>query len=104
MYTSKNWDLMVFNGVGSKHTVEPLPTTGSVATVVDLKRRERDEDGEGYESDRNRGYVVFQVGDRFFKRSFGESSFNQNELYWWGDIEEVFGEVTTTIAFKPKGS
>jgi hypothetical protein len=103
MYTAKNWDLFVLNGVGSKHEVEPVPTTGFTATVVDLRRRERDEDGEGYEGGDPNCYVIFQVGDRFFRRYFSESSFDENELWWYKDVEEVFGEVKTTTTFKLKG-
>lgn len=103
MYETKNWNALVFQGVGSKHQVKPLPVTEDTATVVDIRRRERDDDGEGYEGDWGTCYVIFQVGDRFFRKSFSESSFNENDLWWNDDIEEVQGEVTTTTVFKLKG-
>ena len=103
MYTTKNWDALVFQGVGSKHTVKPLPVTEDEATVVFIQRRPRDEDGEGYEGGAI-CYVIFQVGNRFFKKEFSEGSFNENDLYFWENspVEEVFGEVQTTITFVPK--
>lgn len=101
MYTTKNWDALVFGGVGSKHEVKPEAVVGTEATVVEVVRRARDSYGEGYEGDSG-GYVIFQVGDRFFRRNFSESSFDESELFWWADVEEVFGEVETTIAFRPK--
>lgn len=103
MFETKNWDAMVLQGVGSKHEVKPLPITSHEATVVEIRRRDRDEDGEGFEGDGGNCYVIFQVGDRFFKRAFSEGSFSEYDLYWWADVEEVYGEVVTTIAFRPKG-
>lgn len=105
MYTTKNWEALVFEGVGSKHKVKPLPVTEDEAIVVEIVRRERDSDGEGYESDNGNCYVIFQVGNRFFKKSFSESSFDENEIWFYGDnVDEVFGTVETTIAFRPKES
>lgn len=103
MYETKNWDALVLNGVGSKHEMKPIPVTGDTATVIEIRRRDRDEDGEGYEGDNGNSYVIFQVGDRFFKRAFSEGSFSEYDLYWWADVEEVYGEVETTIKFRPKG-
>lgn len=102
MYTTNDWDALVLDGVGSKHEVKPLPVTSDTATVVAIRRRLRDEDGEGYEGDWGNCYVIFQVGDRFFKKTFSEGSFNDRDLYFYDDVEEVFGEVVTTIAFRPK--
>lgn len=102
MYTTKSWEAMVYGGVGSTHAVKPLPVTEDTATVVEVRRRDRDSYGEGYEGDRE-AYIIFQVGNRFFKKNFWESSFNTDDIdFFDDDIEEVYGEVITTIAFRPK--
>lgn len=103
MYETKNWDALVLQGVGSKHEMTPTPVKADTATVVDIARRARDDDGEGFEGEGGNCYVIFQVGDRFFKRTFNEGSFSEYDLYWWSDVEEVYGEVETTIKFRPKG-
>lgn len=93
---------MVFDGVGSQHQVEPRPVDSDTATVVFIQRRDRDSYGEGFEGDGSSGYFIFQVGNRFFKKSFHESSFNEMDLDFWDDPIEVFGEVKTEITFIPK--
>ena len=104
MFETNNWDDMVFDGVGSKHAVRPVAPTSTEATVVEVVRRERDSYGEGYEGDSGNCYVIFQVGDRFFKRAFYESSYSDADISWWDDVVEVFGEVVVTTAFRPKGN
>jgi hypothetical protein len=101
LYTTENWDSMVDNGVGSTHTVKPISMTEDTATVVFIKRRDRDRYGEAYEGD-NECFLIFQVGNRFFKQKFGESSYHDDEFYFYDAPEEVFGEVKTVITFVPK--
>jgi hypothetical protein len=101
-YTTNDWEAMVFGGVGSTHKVKPLPVTEDTATVVELRRRERDRYGEGFEGDGG-CYVIFQVGNRFFKKKFWESSYSENDVNFYNDeVEEVFGEVKTVTTFIPK--
>ena len=101
MYKANDWEEMVLGGVGSTHKVTPLATTEETATVVEVKRRERDSYSEGYEGEGG-GYVIFQVGDRFFKKEFYESSFNEYFSFWDDDVEEVYGEVRSVMTFVPK--
>ena len=102
MYTTNNWEALVNQGVGSTHTVKPISTNEEVATVVEIKRRERDSYGEAYEGEGD-AYVIFQVGSRFFRKKFWESSYNEYDLTFWDDEpEEVFGQVKTTTIFVPK--
>lgn len=103
MYTTDDWESMVFDGLGSTHKVKPVPVTEATATVVEVRRRARDEDGEGYEGDWGNSYVIFKVGNRFFKKSFSEGSFNDRDLYFYDDdVEEVYGEVKTVMTFIPR--
>lgn len=101
MYIAKNWDAMVYGGVGSTHSVSPLPVTEDIATVVHVERRARDSYGEGYEGE-GAGYLIFQVGTRFFKKNFYESSYHDEITFWDDDVEEVKGEVKTVMTFVPK--
>jgi hypothetical protein len=103
MYEAKNWEAMVLEGVGSQHPVKPIPLTEDTATVVEVRRRARDDDGEGYEGDGGNCYIIFQVGNRFFRKWFSEGSFNEYDLYFWNnEVEEVFGEVKVQMTFIPK--
>jgi hypothetical protein len=92
---------MVYEGVASTHKVKPLPVTEDTATVVEVVRRARDSYGEGYEGEGS-GYLIFQVGNRYFKKTFYESSYSDEITFWDNDVEEVFGQVKTVMTFIPK--
>ena len=100
MYLSDNWNQMFEEGAGSKHEVVPV-TTGNEAEVLEVSGRPRDKYGEAYQDD-DECYIIFRVGDRFFKKTGYESSYGDEERSWNGPVTEVFGETKTVTVFVPK--
>jgi hypothetical protein len=101
MYTTDNWDAMFRSGLGSKHNVVPL-AQGTEATVVEVHNRPTDGYGDYLQSE-DEIYVIFQVGNRFFKKTGRMDSYDEIRS-WDGPVTEVFGTTKTVIVFVPKGN
>jgi hypothetical protein len=100
MYASDNWDAMFTRGLGSQHKVVPL-AQGTEAIVVERHERPTDGYGDYLQSD-DEIYVIFQVGDRFFKKTGRMDSYDEIRT-WDGPVTEVFGETKQVTVFVPKG-
>lgn len=102
MYLSNNWQKLYDSGLGSTHDVVPQ-ATGTKATVVEVKSRAYNEGYGEYVQGDDEVYVIFQVEDRFFKKTGSMSSYD--EVYAWdGPVTEVFGHTKSITVFVPKGS
>jgi hypothetical protein len=99
MYVSNNWQKMFDAGLGTSHKVIPV-NLGTDATVVEVKKRETDHYGEYYQGD-DEVYIIFQVGDRFFKKTGTMDSYDE-DFSWDGPVVEVFGSTKTVTVFVPK--
>jgi hypothetical protein len=87
-------------GLGTSHKVIPV-ATGTDATVVEVKKRAYDERyGEYFQGD-DEVYIIFQVGNRFFKKTGTMDSYDEN-FSWDGPVVEVFGTTKTVTVFVPK--
>jgi hypothetical protein len=101
MYTTDNWNRLFRGGVGSTHKVVPL-AQGTEATVLEVHERPSDNYGEYFQGD-DEVYIIFQVGDRFFKKTGRMDSYDEI-LTWDGPVTEVFGTTKTVTVFVPKGN
>lgn len=99
MYVSNDWDELFDGGVGSTHKVTPLSTTVD-CEVLEIHARPRDRWGEA-EQGEDECYIIFRVGDRFFKKTGFESSYDEDRS-WNGDVTEVFGSTKTITIFEPR--
>lgn len=93
MYTSSKWDSLF---EGSSVQVQPL-ANGTDAEYVDSKGRETDSYGDYIEGD-TEIWVIFKVGERYFKKFGYQSSYGGRE--WDGGCVEVFPETKTITVFK----
>lgn len=100
MYLSNNWHKMFEAGLGSSHKVIPV-ATGTDATVVEVKTRAYDERYGEYLQGDDEVYVIFQVGDKFFKKTGTMSSYDE-VFSWDGPVVEVFGTTKTVTVFVPR--
>lgn len=98
MYVSNNWDRLYEAGAGTVHKVAPVDQSLN-ATILEVRSRPKDPEGEAYQYD-DECYIIFQVGDRFFKKTGTESSYDE-ERYWDGPVVEVFGTTKTVTVFVP---
>lgn len=100
MYLSNNWNDMFDSGAGSKHKVVPSNVSDE-AEVLEVKGRYRDPYGEALQGDEE-CYIIFRVGERFFKKTGWESSYGDEDRHWDGPVTEVFGSTKTITVFVPK--
>lgn len=96
MYAANSWDDLWDNG---KTQVSPLIDT-SVAVLVSKTERERDSYGDYNEGD-GEIYMVFQVGDRFFRKEGYQSSYGDDRS-WDGAVVEVFPREFTSVVYEVK--
>jgi len=100
MYVMNNWQRMFDGGVGTTHKVVPV-ATGTDATVVEVKTRTVDTRYGEYLQGDDEVYVIFQVGDKFFKKTGTMDSYDEN-FSWDGPVVEVFGTTKTVTVFVPR--
>jgi hypothetical protein len=101
MYASDDWNAMFDAGLGSTHKVVPL-AQGTEAKVVEVRNRPKDGYYDEYLQGDDEIYVIFQVGDRFFKKTGTLSSYDEIRT-WDGPVTEVFGTTKQVTVFVPKG-
>lgn len=100
MYVANDWDKLFQGGVGTTHKVVPV-ATGTDAVILEVHGRPKDQYGEAMQGDEE-CYIIFQVGDRFFKKTGYEDSYDE-ERTWNGPVVEVFGTTKTVTVFVPAG-
>lgn len=93
MYVANDWDNL-FEGRNIK--VSPVEESRT-AEFVEAKGRETDSYGEYYQGD-DEIYVIFKVGDRYFKKFGYQSSYGGRT--WDGGVIEVFPETKTVTVFR----
>ena len=101
MYVANNWQKLFDGGLGATHKVAPV-ATGTDATVVEIHTRAWDERYSEYVQGDDEVYIIFQVGDRFFKKTGTMSSYDE-VFSWDGPVVEVFGTTKTVTVFVPMG-
>ena len=94
MYASNNWDHL---SAGRSIQVAPLNETVQ-AEYVSFKDRDKDSYGDYYQGD-DTVYVIFKVGDRFFKKIGYKSSYSE-QMTWDGECIEVFPKTKTIQVFE----
>lgn len=99
MYVANNWDNLFYGKVGSKHEVIPAETK-AVAEIIETKARVTDFYGDFVQGEDD-VYVIFKVGDRFFKKTGTMGSYD-DEISWSGPVVEVFAEAKTVYEFRSK--
>lgn len=100
MYVSNNWQAMFDGGLGSAHKVVPV-AQGTDATVVEVKTRAIDSRYGEYVQGDDEVYIIFKVGDRFFKKTGTMDSYDEN-FSWDGPVTEVYGTTKTVTVFVPR--
>lgn len=97
MYIVENWAAL---SQGRSQPAIPIVASGT-AELVEFKERPQDHYGEYLEGERE-CYVIFKVGDRYFKKTGDQSSYG-DEIDWsYGNPVEVFPKVVEVTTFTEK--
>lgn len=96
MYAANSWDELWEKG---KTLVTPLTDT-TTAVLVSKTERETDSYGDFIQGE-GEVSMVFQVGDRFFKKTGYQGSYD-DERSWDGGVSEVFPVERTVVTYVSK--
>jgi hypothetical protein len=95
MYLVNDWTAL---SRGKPQPAIPLNATGT-AELVKFVERPSDRWGE-YHQDERECYVIFKVGDRFFKKTGDQSSYG-DEIDWsYGKVTEVHPKTVTETVYE----
>lgn len=97
MYTAKNAYVWENLAAGRPVEVFPVATEPVTAEFVQFKDREKDHYGDYLQDDREM-FVIFKVGDRYFKKYGDKSSYGDEA--WDGECVEVFPTTKTIQVFE----
>lgn len=99
MYASNDWDSLSWRGEGKTFKVNELGPE-QTAVCVEFNSRPVDHYDEPIQGE-DECSIIFKVGDRYFKKTGHQSSYD--EVYaWTGPVVEVFPEEKTVLTFRSK--
>lgn len=99
MYASNEWDRLDYRPAGTKFKVNELGPVVE-AELVEFSHREKDRWNEPIQGE-DECHIIFKVGDRYFKKTGYESSYDE-VISWNGEVIEVFPETKTVYEFRSK--
>lgn len=99
MYVAQDWSELDYAKPGKKFKVSELGPEVD-AELVERADRPKDHYGEPIQGE-DEAYLIFKVGDRYFKKSGYQNSYG-DETTWNGRVTEVFAEEKTVLEFRSK--
>lgn len=99
MYASNDWNSLAWGSPGRKFKVNELGPVVE-AELVEFQNRPKDRWDEPIQGE-DECHIIFKVGDRYFKKTGHESSYDE-VISWNGDVVEVFAETKTVYEFRTK--